>query len=74
VQGEHVDEFKVRIKDDGPNVTFDLHEVGLVDLETVRLLGVYEAEGAKSFIARRTYVTGSLSSKTGGTLMTFRYE
>jgi len=47
VQGEHVDEFKARITDDGPNVTFDLHEVGLVDLETVRLLGVYEAEGVQ---------------------------
>jgi len=73
-QAGRVDELKAQIKDGGPNVTFDLYDVALADFEKqCASLEFMRQRVSKSFIARRTYVTASLRSKTGGTLVTFRH-
>ena len=45
MQSEHLEELKAQIQDSRPRIVLDLEEVTLVDVEVVRFLGVYEAEG-----------------------------
>jgi hypothetical protein len=42
---EHIEELKTQIKSSGPEVTLDLEEVSLVDVETICFLGNCEVEG-----------------------------
>jgi hypothetical protein len=44
-RSEHLDQVKVEIKRGGPQVTLDLEEVDLVDVEGVRFLNACEADG-----------------------------
>jgi hypothetical protein len=46
MQAEHLEELEKQIRETGPAVTLDLEEVTLVDVESVRLLGTCEAQGA----------------------------
>jgi anti-anti-sigma regulatory factor len=46
MQAEHLEELEKQIRESGPAITLDLEEVILVDVETVRFLGTYEARGA----------------------------
>jgi hypothetical protein len=46
-QSEHLDELKKQLLDIGPQVSWDLKEVTIVDLDVVRFLGASEQEGAK---------------------------
>lgn len=45
MQAEHVSEVQNQIEDSGGNVTLDLEEVTLVDVEVVRFLGSCETRG-----------------------------
>ncbi len=45
IQSEHLDELKVQIADIGPQVTLDLAEVFLVDVEVVHFLIACEVGG-----------------------------
>lgn len=45
MQAEHVSEVQNQIEDSGRNVTLDLEEVTLVDVEVVRFLGSCETRG-----------------------------
>ena len=45
MRGEHIEELKAQIKADGPNVTLDLNEVSLVDLDVIRFLATCQTEG-----------------------------
>ncbi len=45
MQAEHLEELKAQMQGSGPRMVLDLDEVTLVDVEVVRFLGVYEAEG-----------------------------
>jgi len=45
MQSEHLEELKAQMQDSRPRIVLDLEEVTLVDVEVVRFLGVYEAEG-----------------------------
>jgi hypothetical protein len=42
---EHIEELKAQIKAGGPNVTLDLNEVSLVDLDVIRFLATCQTEG-----------------------------
>ena len=42
---EHIEELKAEIKAGGPNVTLDLNEVSLVDLDVIRFLATCQTEG-----------------------------
>ena len=42
---EHIEELKAQIKAGGPNVTLDLNEVSLVDLDVIRFLATCQEEG-----------------------------
>ena len=42
---EHIEELKAQIKAGGPNVTLDLSEVSLVDLDVIRFLAKCQTEG-----------------------------
>jgi hypothetical protein len=44
-RSEHLDQVKAEIERGGPRVALDLEEVDLVDVEGVRLLNAWEAEG-----------------------------
>ena len=45
MQAEHLNEVENQIEESGGNVTLDLEEVTLVDIEVVRFLGGCEARG-----------------------------
>ena len=45
MQREHILELKAQIKAGGTNVTLDLNEVSLVDLEVIRFLATCQTEG-----------------------------
>ena len=45
MQAEHVSEVERQIAESGTNVTLDLEEVSLVDVQVVRLLGICEIRG-----------------------------
>ena len=45
MQREHIEELKAQIKAGGPNVTLDLNEVSLVDLDVIRFLATCQTEG-----------------------------
>jgi len=45
MRGEHIEELKAQIKAGGPNVTLDLNEVSLVDLDVIRFLATCQTEG-----------------------------
>ena len=45
MQREHIEELKAQIKAGGANVTLDLNEVSLVDLDVVRFLATCQSEG-----------------------------
>jgi hypothetical protein len=47
VRSEHLDEITNQMGSCGPNVTLDLEEVTVVDLEVVRFLGSCEREGTE---------------------------
>jgi hypothetical protein len=47
VRSEHLDEITNQRGSCGPNVTLDLEEVTVVDLEVVRFLGSCEREGTE---------------------------
>ena len=42
---EHIEELKAQIEAGGPNVTLDLNEVSLVDLDVIRFLATCQTEG-----------------------------
>jgi anti-anti-sigma regulatory factor len=42
---EHIEELKAQIKAGGTNVTLDLNEVSLVDLDVIRFLATCQTEG-----------------------------
>ena len=42
---EHIEGLKAQIKAGGPNVTLDLNEVSLVDLDVIRFLAKCQTEG-----------------------------
>ena len=42
---EHIEELKAQIKAGGPNVTLDLNEVSLVDLDVIRFIATCQTEG-----------------------------
>ena len=42
---EHIEELKAQIKAGGTNVTLDLNEVSLVDLDVIRFLATSQTEG-----------------------------
>jgi hypothetical protein len=42
---EHIEDLKGQIKAGGPNVTLDLNEVSLVDLDVIRFLATCQTEG-----------------------------
>jgi anti-anti-sigma regulatory factor len=44
---EHLEELKAQMKDSGPKVTLDLNEVSLVDVDSVRFLGICQTEGVE---------------------------
>jgi anti-anti-sigma regulatory factor len=46
MQAEHLEELEKQIRESGPEITLDLGEVTLVDVEVVRFLGISEARGA----------------------------
>jgi hypothetical protein len=48
MRGEHIEELKAQIKTGGPNVTLDLNEVSLVDLDVIRFLATCQTEGIES--------------------------
>jgi hypothetical protein len=45
MRAEHLEELEKQIRDSGPEVTLDLEEVTLVDVEIVRFLGTCEIRG-----------------------------
>jgi len=45
MRGEHIEELKAQIKAGGTNVTLDLNEVSLVDLDVIRFLATCQTEG-----------------------------
>jgi hypothetical protein len=45
MRGEHLSEVQNQIKESGGNVTLDLEEVNLVDVQVVRFLGSCETRG-----------------------------
>ena len=47
MQAEHLEELKAQMQGSGPGIVLDLDEVTLVDVEVVRFLAVYEAEGGE---------------------------
>jgi anti-anti-sigma regulatory factor len=47
VQAEHLAELETQIKESGSKIALDLEEVNLVDVEVVRFLGSWEAQGVK---------------------------
>jgi anti-anti-sigma regulatory factor len=46
MQAEHLEELEKQIRESGPEITLDLGEVTLVDVEVIRFLGISEARGA----------------------------
>jgi anti-anti-sigma regulatory factor len=46
MQAERLEELEKQIRESGPEITLDLGEVTLVDVEVVRFLGISEARGA----------------------------
>jgi hypothetical protein len=47
MQIEHLQELKTQIELGGPNVSLDVEEMSLVDVEAVRFLGECQAQGVK---------------------------
>ena len=47
VQAEHVDELNRLIENNEPDITLDLGEVNLVDIDVVRFLGACQAKGVR---------------------------
>jgi hypothetical protein len=45
MQREHIEELKAQIKAGGANITLDLNEVSLVDLDVIRFLATCQTEG-----------------------------
>ena len=45
MQREHLEELKAQIEAGGVNVTLDLNEISLVDLDVIRFLATCQAEG-----------------------------
>ena len=45
LRSEHLDQLKSELEHGGPPVTFDLEEVDLVDIESVRFLNACESAG-----------------------------
>jgi hypothetical protein len=46
-QAEHLGELHKQLQDNGPWFVLDLKEVTVVDVEVVRFLGAYQANGVK---------------------------
>jgi hypothetical protein len=46
MQAEHLEELEKEFRENGPAITWDLEEVTLVDVQSVRFLGDCEARGA----------------------------
>lgn len=47
MQAEHLEELKAQMKGGGAKVTLDLNDVGLVDVDVVRFLGICQREGVQ---------------------------
>ena len=47
VRAEHVDELNRLIENNEPDITLDLSEVNLVDIDVVRFLGACQAKGVR---------------------------
>ena len=47
VQAEHLDELNRLIANNEPDITLDLSQVNLVDIDVVRFLGACQAKGVK---------------------------
>jgi anti-anti-sigma regulatory factor len=47
VQTEHLDELNRLIENNEPDITLDLSEVNLVDIDVVRFLGACQAKGVR---------------------------
>ena len=45
LRSDHIDQLKSELERNGPRVTFDLEEVDLVDIESVRFLNACESAG-----------------------------
>ena len=45
MQRDHIEELKAQIKAGGKNVTLDLNDVSLVDLDVIRFLATCQTEG-----------------------------
>jgi hypothetical protein len=45
MRADHLEELEKQIRESGPDITLDLEEVTLVDVEIVRFLGTCEARG-----------------------------
>ena len=47
MQADHLEELEKQVRESGSNVSLDLEEVNLVDVEVVRFLGTCEGQGVR---------------------------
>jgi hypothetical protein len=55
MRAEHLEELKGQIQKGGPNITLDLEQLSLVDVEAARFLGKCQTRGV-SIIGCSTYI------------------
>src|SRR5580658_4523486 len=65
LRSEHLDQLKSEVERGRPNVTLDLEELDLVDVEGVRFLNACESAGCRSCTVRLTSGNGCCRSEVG---------
>jgi hypothetical protein len=65
LRSEHLDQLKSEIERGGPNVTLDLEELDLVDVEGVRFLNACESAGV-SILHCPAYIREWMLQERGG--------
>jgi hypothetical protein len=65
---EHIEELQAQIKAGGSNVTLDLNEVSLVDLDVVRFLATCETEGISLVHCSRYIDNWIAKERLGGSI------
>jgi hypothetical protein len=62
MQREQIEELKTQIKAAGTNVTLDLNEISLVDVDVIRFLATCQTEGI-SLVHCSRYITNWISNE-----------
>ena len=62
MQRQHIEELKAQIKAGGANVTLDLNEISLVDVDVIRFLATCQREGI-SLVQCSRYITNWIAKE-----------